>query len=306
MQSAWRWRRSARRRLPTTTGLVFAKAMPFIGSGASAGFGGGLPALRRQVLLTAWREATDFERFLDQPLVHRPATEARNSWWSLFDVVSTRGTHYGSAPLSSCEMAVDGPLAALTLGRVQLLSLPRFLREGVPAGFVHPRRARDGQRRLRGLAAQRELHDQHLGVGKGHVALRIRRCRGTRRHRTARPANTGRAIAPACGSAVSVATGAAARCIPSGWRRWPQRCPSFPSLIGSSRAGSSAQPAQSASGSLCTRTPCRRHATQASQIAHVVFSPSGLDPSKHRAVGIRHRHHDPLSRRRTEIRLSRE
>lgn len=80
MQSAWRWRRSARRRLPTTPGLVFAKAMPFIGSGASAGFGGGLPALQRQVLLTAWREATDFERFLGQPLVHRLATEARNSW----------------------------------------------------------------------------------------------------------------------------------------------------------------------------------------------------------------------------------
>lgn len=138
MQSAMRWRRSARRRLPTTPGLVFAKAMPFIGSGASAGFGGGLPALRRQVLLTAWREATDFENFLGQPPVHRLATEAKNSWWSLFDVVSTRGTHYGSAPLSSCEMVADGPFAALTLGRVQLLSLPRFLREGVRLGsFTH-------------------------------------------------------------------------------------------------------------------------------------------------------------------------
>lgn len=133
-QAAWRWRRSARRRLPATPGLVFAKAMPFIGSGASAGFGGGLPALRQQVLLTAWRKATDFERFLDQPPAQRLATEARHSSWSLFDVVSTRGTHYGTAPLSSCEMVGDGPFAALTLGRVQLRSLPRFLREGVRLG----------------------------------------------------------------------------------------------------------------------------------------------------------------------------
>jgi hypothetical protein len=131
MRSAWRWRRSARRRLPTAPGLVFAKAMPYIGSGASAGFGGGLPARRRQVLLTAWREATDFERFLVQPLAQRLATEAKNSWWSSFDVVSTRGTHYGSAPLSSCQTVADGPFAALTLGRVRLSSLARFLREGM-------------------------------------------------------------------------------------------------------------------------------------------------------------------------------
>jgi hypothetical protein len=140
-RSAWRWRRSARRRLPTTPGLVLAKAMPFIGSGASAGFGAGLPALRHQVLLTAWRRATDFERFLGQPLVQRLATDTKNSWWSLFDVVSTRGTHYGSAPLSSNETAAAGPFAALTLGRVQLLSLPRFLREGVRLGsFTHDAR----------------------------------------------------------------------------------------------------------------------------------------------------------------------
>lgn len=108
VQSAWLWGRSARRRLPTTPGLVFAKAMPFIGSGASAGFGGGLPALRRQVLLTAWREATDFERFLGQPLVQRLATEARDSWWSLFDVVSTRGTHYDTRHALRVCPSVEG------------------------------------------------------------------------------------------------------------------------------------------------------------------------------------------------------
>jgi hypothetical protein len=134
MQSAWRWRRSARNHLPTIPGLVFARAMPFIGSGASAGFGGGLPALRRQVLLTAWREATEFESFLAEPLARSLSIEAKISWWSLFEVVSTRGTHLGSSPLSSCETGGNGPFAALTLGRVRLLSLPRFLREGVRLG----------------------------------------------------------------------------------------------------------------------------------------------------------------------------
>ncbi len=137
-QAAWRWRRSAERRLPGAYGLVFAKAMPFIGSGASSGFGGGVPALGRQVLLTAWREEVDFERFLGQPPVRRLGAEARQSWWSLFDVVSTRGSHYGSMPLSSRDTAADGPFAALTLGRVRLRSLPRFLREGARLGsFTH-------------------------------------------------------------------------------------------------------------------------------------------------------------------------
>lgn len=108
--------------------------MPFIGSGASAGFGSGVPALGCQVLLTAWRQETDFERFLEQPLAQRLATEARHSWWSLFDVVSTRGSHYGSEPLSSRDPMDDGPFAALTLGRVRLRSLPRFLREGARLG----------------------------------------------------------------------------------------------------------------------------------------------------------------------------
>jgi hypothetical protein len=129
-QMAWRWRRSARRRLSATPGLVFAKAMPFIGSGASAGFGGGVPALGRQVLLTAWHGETDFERFVEQPLAQCLDTEARHSWWSLFDVVSTRGSHYGSTPLSSRDAVAEGPFAALTLGRIRLRSLPRFLREG--------------------------------------------------------------------------------------------------------------------------------------------------------------------------------
>lgn len=132
-QTAWRWRRSARRCLPAAPGLVFAKAMPFIGSSASAGFGGGVPALGRQILLTAWCQETDFERFLEQPLAQRLSAES-HSWWSLFDVVSTRGSHHGSVPLSGRDAVADGPFAALTLGRVRLRSLPRFLREGTRLG----------------------------------------------------------------------------------------------------------------------------------------------------------------------------
>jgi hypothetical protein len=126
------WRRSARRNLGAAQGLVFAKAMPFIGSASSAGFGGGVPASGRQVLLTAWRRTGDFDRFLDQ----RPAqhlASAASSWWSLFDVVSTRGSHYGSTPLSG-RSAEGGSFAAVTLGRVRLRSLPRFLLEGARLG----------------------------------------------------------------------------------------------------------------------------------------------------------------------------
>jgi len=133
-RKAWRWRRSARRELPGTPGLVFAKAMPFIGSGASSGFGGGVPALQRQVLLTAWRQEDDFEGFLGQPLAQRLA-EAKQSWWSLFEVASTRGSHYGSTPLAGCgDSVADGPFAGLTLGRVRSRSLPSFLREGARLG----------------------------------------------------------------------------------------------------------------------------------------------------------------------------
>src|SRR5262249_14714643 len=81
---AWRWRRRARRELPHAPGLIFAKAMPFIGSGQSAGFGAGLPALGRQVLLTAWCNETDFRLFLEEPIAQRLNLEAKHSSWSLF------------------------------------------------------------------------------------------------------------------------------------------------------------------------------------------------------------------------------
>ncbi|HXV05612.1 MAG TPA: hypothetical protein VFP23_06880 [Solirubrobacterales bacterium] len=90
--------------------------------------------MERQVLLTAWRREMDFEGFLSQPLAQRFTAEANNSWWSLFEVVSTGGSHYGSAPLSGGDKIADGPFAALTLGRVRLRSLPRFLREGARLG----------------------------------------------------------------------------------------------------------------------------------------------------------------------------
>ena len=109
--------------------------MPFIGSGASAGFGGGVPALGSQVLLTTWRQKTDFEDFLSQPLAERLASEARHSWWSLFEVVSTRGSYNGAKPVvASTHPDLGLPFAALTLGRTQPRSLLRFLREGARLG----------------------------------------------------------------------------------------------------------------------------------------------------------------------------
>jgi hypothetical protein len=96
-------------------GSSLRKAMPFIGSGESSGFGGGVPALLRQVLLAAWRQETDFERFLEQPAAQHLASEARHSWWSLFEVASTRDSHYRSTLLTGRgDSTADGPFAALT------------------------------------------------------------------------------------------------------------------------------------------------------------------------------------------------
>ena len=106
-KAAWRWRHSARLDVPATPGLVFANAMPFIGSGASAGFGAGMPALRRQVLLTAWRMEDDFELFLEQPLTQQLGA-ATHTGWAQFDVASTRGSHYRSTTLASSDEVADG------------------------------------------------------------------------------------------------------------------------------------------------------------------------------------------------------
>jgi hypothetical protein len=135
IRSPIKWRQAARQQLPGLPGLVFAKTMPFIGSRSSAGFGAGVPAVRRQVLLTAWRTQLDFEAFLAHPIAERLAAQA-NSWWALFEVASTRGSHYGATPLSATG-ASSGALAVLTLGRTRPRNLVRFLREGTRlGGFV--------------------------------------------------------------------------------------------------------------------------------------------------------------------------
>lgn len=130
------WRHAARQQLTGLPGLVFAKAMPFIGSRSSAGFGAGVPAARRQVLLTAWQAQPDFEAFLAHPIAERLTAQV-NSWWALFEVTSTRGSHYGAAPLSPTD-AGSGPFAVLTLGRTRSRNLVRFLREGTRLGtYIH-------------------------------------------------------------------------------------------------------------------------------------------------------------------------
>lgn len=126
------WRQAARQQLTSLPGLVFAKAMPFIGSRSSAGFGAGVPAARRQVLLTAWRTQPNFEAFLAHPLAERLAAQV-NSWWALFEVASTRGSHYGATPVSPTDPS-SGAFAVLTLGRTRSRDLVRFLREGTRLG----------------------------------------------------------------------------------------------------------------------------------------------------------------------------
>ncbi|HVA18949.1 MAG TPA: hypothetical protein VMU55_02100 [Solirubrobacteraceae bacterium] len=126
------WRHAARQQLTGLPGLVFAKAMPFIGSRSSAGFSAGVPAARRQVLLTVWRAQPDFEAFLPHPIAERLASQA-NSWWALFEVASTRGSHYGATPLSPTD-ASSGAFAVLTLGRTRSRDLVPFLREGARLG----------------------------------------------------------------------------------------------------------------------------------------------------------------------------
>jgi heme-degrading monooxygenase HmoA len=126
------WRHAARRQLTGLPGLVFAKAMPFIGSRSSAGFGAGVPAARSQVLLTAWRTQSDFEAFLVHPIAERLAVQT-GSWWALFEVASTRGSHYGATPLSATA-AGSGAFAVLTLGSTRSQNLVRFLREGTRLG----------------------------------------------------------------------------------------------------------------------------------------------------------------------------
>jgi hypothetical protein len=123
------WRRAARRVLRNIDGLVFARAMAYIGSAASGGFGVGSPA-RHLLLLTAWRTEDAFEGFSGTGLA------AGACWrWASFAVVSTRGTHHGGAPLVPSSVP-EGRFAALTLGRCRPHALPRFLREGARIGAL--------------------------------------------------------------------------------------------------------------------------------------------------------------------------
>jgi len=133
--SGSRWRHAARHEMPAVPGVVFAKAMPLIGSRSSAGFGAGTPAFRRQVFLTAWKEEDHFHRFLDHQIARRLSAQARSSWWTLFEVTATRGSHYGTTPLAATGSR-DGTFAALTLGRTRVKDLPRFLREGSRLGAL--------------------------------------------------------------------------------------------------------------------------------------------------------------------------
>ena len=132
---AARWRRTAPSLVASKEDLVFAKAMTPIGSRASAGFGAGLPDLRRQVLLTAWRRPAAFTEFLKSSFAHWPGEGIEHSGWVVCEVVSTRGSYRGAKPLeASAPPNPELPFAALTLGQTRTRSLHRFLREGARLG----------------------------------------------------------------------------------------------------------------------------------------------------------------------------
>src|SRR5207248_3289258 len=127
----WAWRREAERALIAMPGLAFAKLLVSIGSRESHGFGFGVPNGRRQVMLTAWPRVTDFEAFLEHPLMRALASKAHYNWYTLSAVRSTRGSHRGRRPLSeSPEAKSEGPTAVLTLGRASPRTLARFLWHG--------------------------------------------------------------------------------------------------------------------------------------------------------------------------------
>jgi len=131
--AAARWRRGARVSIESFPGLAMALALPMLGSRARAGFGGGTPALGTQVLLSAWRNESDFETFRRSPLAAALAEGSDRGAWVLFEVASTRGSFRGAGPLSSGSDP-SGPFAALTLGRSRPLALGRFIREGIRLG----------------------------------------------------------------------------------------------------------------------------------------------------------------------------
>jgi heme-degrading monooxygenase HmoA len=132
-----RWRRSAKRRMGSEPGVIFAKAMPFIGSLASGGFGVGVPSVNSQILLTAWASSADFEEFLSSALHGDLVTKATYSGWILCEVALTKGAHHGMTPLVGTGVT-DGVFVALTLGRTTPRRLPIFLTEGVRLGsYTH-------------------------------------------------------------------------------------------------------------------------------------------------------------------------
>jgi hypothetical protein len=135
---AARWAAGAGRRLRAQSGVAFARAMPTIGSAPTGGFGVGRPALRRVVLLTAWRDHVTMDAFVaDAPL---PQT----MWWFTAAVRATGGTHRAHAPLvAAADVVTAGDrdvlaFAALTLGRSRVSAVPAFLRDGARIGHELP------------------------------------------------------------------------------------------------------------------------------------------------------------------------
>lgn len=114
--AALRWRTRAK-----PTGLHWLKAMTPIGSAATAGFGAGLPRLRRQLVVASWADEAALEATSAMP----------GSATALLAPYRARGSFRGAVPFDpAAESPASGPVAVLTLGRARWRRAPRFAYEG--------------------------------------------------------------------------------------------------------------------------------------------------------------------------------
>lgn len=115
-------RRQMAKTLASPPGLCFAKPLTTLGTAGSGGFGPGLPGLRRQVVISVWRDLSS--------VTELPVGDAAHAWRVVSRVTRTRGSFRGDNPFAPAP--AEGPaFAALTLGRAVPRALARFTRRGM-------------------------------------------------------------------------------------------------------------------------------------------------------------------------------
>lgn len=108
--------------LASAPGLCFAKPLTTLGSARSGGFGPGVPALHRQVVISVWRDLAS--------VAEPPIGDATHAWRVVARVTRTRGSFHGENPFDPAP-AEGHSFAALTLGRCAPGALVRFMWRGM-------------------------------------------------------------------------------------------------------------------------------------------------------------------------------